>query len=75
MPQCSSFSLCTFHYGRPFAWHQQAASHDFLEAWLEIGVAEEMERLLRCLTCDACRPTSPVSVQTPGRLVRSQKYK
>lgn len=23
------------HYGRPFAWHQQAARHDFLEAWLD----------------------------------------
>jgi pimeloyl-ACP methyl ester carboxylesterase len=22
------------HYGRPFAWHQQAARRDFLEAWL-----------------------------------------
>lgn len=21
------------HYGRPFAWHQQAAQHNFLEAW------------------------------------------
>ena len=25
------------HYGRPFAWHQQAATHDFLEAWLEVN--------------------------------------
>jgi len=25
------------HYGRPFAWHQQAASHDFLEAWLDVA--------------------------------------
>ena len=24
------------HYGRPFAWHQQAAKHDFLEAWTNI---------------------------------------
>lgn len=25
------------HYGRPFSWHQQAATHDFLEAWLEVS--------------------------------------
>ena len=25
------------HYGRPFAWHQQAARHDFLEAWLDVA--------------------------------------
>lgn len=25
------------HYGRPFAWHQQAAGHDFLEAWLDVA--------------------------------------
>lgn len=24
------------HYGRPFAWHQQAARHDFLAAWARI---------------------------------------
>jgi pimeloyl-ACP methyl ester carboxylesterase len=24
------------HYGRPFAWHQQAARHDFLGAWARI---------------------------------------
>lgn len=24
------------HYGRPFAWHQEAAKHDFLEAWTNI---------------------------------------
>ncbi len=24
------------HYGRPFAWHQQAASHNFLKAWQSI---------------------------------------
>jgi pimeloyl-ACP methyl ester carboxylesterase len=24
------------HYGRPYAWHQQAARHDFLEAWSTI---------------------------------------
>lgn len=24
------------HYGRPYAWHQQAAKRDFLEAWTEI---------------------------------------
>lgn len=24
------------HYGRPFAWHQQAARHDFLAAWTRI---------------------------------------
>lgn len=26
----------TVHYGRPFAWHQQAAKHNFLAAWAEI---------------------------------------
>lgn len=26
----------TDHYGRPFAWHQQAAKHNFLAAWAEI---------------------------------------
>lgn len=25
------------HYGRPFAWHQQAAKQDFLQAWLEVS--------------------------------------
>ena len=24
------------HYGRPYAWHQQAARHDFLQAWSSI---------------------------------------
>lgn len=24
------------HYGRPYAWHQQAAKHDFLEAWSKL---------------------------------------
>lgn len=24
------------HYGRPYAWHQQAANKDFLEAWTEV---------------------------------------
>ena len=24
------------HYGRPYAWHQEAAKHDFLEAWTNI---------------------------------------
>ena len=24
------------HYGRPYAWHQQAARHDFLETWSAI---------------------------------------
>jgi hypothetical protein len=24
------------HYGRPFAWHQQAAAHNFLAAWAEL---------------------------------------
>ena len=24
------------HYGRPFAWHQQLAKRNFLEAWAEI---------------------------------------
>ncbi len=24
------------HYGRPFAWHQQAAQHNFLQAWHKI---------------------------------------
>ena len=27
------------HYGRPYAWHQQAARHDFLEAWTKIDAA------------------------------------
>ena len=26
------------HYGRPFAWHQQAARRNFLRAWVEIGL-------------------------------------
>lgn len=25
------------HYGRPFAWHQQAAKQDFLQAWIEVN--------------------------------------
>ena len=25
------------HYGRPYAWHQQAARHDFLAAWMQIN--------------------------------------
>lgn len=24
------------HYGRPYAWHQQAATHNFLEAWAAV---------------------------------------
>lgn len=24
------------HYGRPFAWHQQAAKHNFLDAWARL---------------------------------------
>lgn len=24
------------HYGRPYAWHQQAARHDFLAAWAQL---------------------------------------
>ena len=24
------------HYGRPFAWHQQAAKHNFLDAWARV---------------------------------------
>lgn len=26
----------TDHYGRPFAWHQQAAKHNFLDAWARL---------------------------------------
>jgi len=26
----------TDHYGRPFAWHQQAARHNFLAAWAQL---------------------------------------
>lgn len=26
----------TDHYGRPFAWHQQAARHNFLAAWAQV---------------------------------------
>ena len=26
----------TDHYGRPFAWHQQAAQHNFLDAWARL---------------------------------------
>lgn len=26
----------TDHYGRPFAWHQQAAAHNFLAAWAQL---------------------------------------
>ena len=29
----------TNHYGRPFAWHQQAAKHNFLAAWAKIDAA------------------------------------
>ncbi len=25
------------HYGRPFSWHQQAASHNFLSAWAKLN--------------------------------------
>ncbi len=25
------------HYGRPFAWHQQAATHNFLAAWAQLN--------------------------------------
>lgn len=27
----------TDHYGRPFAWHQQAATYNFLAAWAQLG--------------------------------------
>jgi len=29
----------TDQYGRPYAWHQQAAKHNFLAAWAELEVA------------------------------------
>jgi hypothetical protein len=34
-----SYNSATKHYGRPIAFHQQAARHDFAKAWIDTGAA------------------------------------
>ena len=66
------------HYGRPFAWHQQAAKRDFLTAWTKIeapvlviyGEYDQFERreghALIVDTVNALRPGSATLVEIPG---------
>jgi pimeloyl-ACP methyl ester carboxylesterase len=65
------------HYGRPYAWHQQAAKHDFLEAWTKIqapvlvihGEYDQFEprhgHQLIADTINKLRPGSATFIQVP----------
>ena len=65
------------HYGRPYAWHQQAAKHDFLEAWTKIeapvlvihGEYDQFEpehgHRLIAETVNKLRPGSATFIQVP----------
>ena len=66
------------HYGRPFAWHQQAARRNFLEAWARIeapvlvlyGEFDQFERpgghRLIAETVNRLRPGTATFVQIDG---------
>ncbi|MGZ8346244.1 MAG: alpha/beta hydrolase [Allosphingosinicella sp.] len=66
------------HYGRPFAWHQQAARRDFLAAWARIeapvmviyGEYDQFEtrhgHRLIVDTIDRLRPGTATFVEIPG---------
>ena len=65
------------HYGRPYAWHQQAAKRDFLEAWTKIeapilvihGEYDQFElrhgHQLIADTVNALRPGTATFIQVP----------
>ncbi len=65
------------HYGRPYAWHQQAAKRDFLEAWTDVrapvlvlhGEYDQFEpehgHRLIVDTLDKLRPGSATFVSIP----------
>lgn len=65
------------HYGRPYAWHWQAAAHDFLEAWTKIdalvlvihGEYDQFEprhgHELIAQTVNRLRPGSATFVEVP----------
>ena len=65
------------HYGRPYTWHQQAAKHDFLEAWTKIqapvlvihGEYDQFEpehgHRLIADTINKLRPGSATFIQVP----------
>lgn len=65
------------HYGRPYAWHQQAARKDFLEAWTKIeapvlvfyGEYDQFERRhghqLIADTINRLRPGSATFIELP----------
>jgi pimeloyl-ACP methyl ester carboxylesterase len=65
------------HYGRPYAWHQQAAKKDFLEAWTKViapvlvihGAYDQFEprhgHQLIADTVNALRPGSATFIEVP----------
>ena len=66
------------HYGRPYAWHQQAATKNFLEAWTRVeapvlvihGEYDQFEprhgHELIASTINALRPGTATFVQVPN---------
>lgn len=66
------------HYGRPFAWHQQAAQHDFLGAWAAVDapvlvIFNEFDQYetrhghaLIAETVNRLRPGTATFVERPG---------
>jgi pimeloyl-ACP methyl ester carboxylesterase len=66
------------HYGRPYAWHQQAAKQDFLEAWTNVqapvlviyGEFDQFENRhghrLIADTVNKLRPGSATFIEVPG---------
>ena len=66
------------HYGRPYAWHQQAAKRDFLEAWTTVqvpvlvfyGEYDQFEtqhgHKLIADTVNGLRPGTATFVEVPG---------
>ncbi len=68
----------TDHYGRPFAWHQQIARHNFLAAWAEVDApvlvifnefdqfeARHGHRLIAD-TVNRLRPGTATYIERPG---------
>ena len=66
------------HYGRPYAWHQQAARRDFLEAWTKVqapvlvfyGEHDQFEtrhgHKLIADTVNRLRPGTATFIEVPG---------
>ena len=66
------------HYGRPYAWHQQAAKRDFLEAWTKVnapvlvfyGEHDQFEtrhgHKLIADTVNRLRPGTATFIEVPG---------